>query len=75
MPALMPMVCFIKTNWWLTGKINDVGSPIRQNVANSYRAGIELDASYSLSRQFVMNANAALSRNKIKDYQDYLYEY
>ena len=27
-----------------TGQLNDVGSPIRQNVDNSYRAGIELQA-------------------------------
>jgi len=59
----------------LTGKINDVGEPIRQNVADSYRFGIELDASYNISRQFMLNANAALSRNKINDYVDYLYEY
>ena len=59
----------------VTGKINDVGESIRQNVANSYRAGIEVDASYIISKQFVLNANAALSKNKIKHYQDYLYEY
>jgi iron complex outermembrane receptor protein len=59
----------------VTGKINDVGESIRQNVSESYRAGIELDASYIISRMFVLNANAALSRNKISDYQDYLYEY
>ncbi|MDB5021311.1 MAG: TonB-dependent receptor [Pedobacter sp.] len=59
----------------MTGKINDVGESIRQNVDNSYRIGLEFDASYNLSDQFKLNANAALSRNKIKDYQDYLYEY
>ena len=59
----------------LTGKINDVGESIRQNVDNSYRIGVELDASYTISDQFNVNANAALSRNKIRNYQDYLYEY
>ena len=59
----------------LTGKINDVGESIRQNVDDSYRMGIELDASYTISPKFLINANAALSRNKIKNYIDYLYEY
>jgi iron complex outermembrane receptor protein len=59
----------------MTGKINDVGESIRQNVDKSYRLGIEFDASYTLSPQVNLNANAALSKNKIKNYQDYLYEY
>jgi iron complex outermembrane receptor protein len=66
---------FYKDQLVVTGKINDVGEPIRQNVAKSYRIGLEFDASYILSSQFVINANAALSRNKISDYVDYLYEY
>ena len=59
----------------LTGKINDVGESIRQNVDESYRLGLEIDASYTLSPKFIINANAAFSRNKIKNYIDYLYEY
>ena len=59
----------------LTGKINDVGESIRQNVDDSYRLGVELDASYTISPKFLINANAALSKNKIKNYIDYLYEY
>jgi iron complex outermembrane receptor protein len=59
----------------LTGAINDVGESIRQNVGDSYRLGIEFDASYTISDRFNVNANAALSRNKIKNYQDYVYEY
>ena len=66
---------FYKDQLVVTGKINDVGSAIRQNVAKSYRAGIELDASYILSSHFVLNANAALSKNKISNFVDYLYEY
>jgi iron complex outermembrane receptor protein len=59
----------------LTGKINDVGESIRQNVDDSYRMGIEFDASYTISPQFALNANAALSRNKVKNYEDFVYEY
>jgi iron complex outermembrane receptor protein len=66
---------FYKDQLVLTGKINDVGESIRQNVDDSYRTGVEFDASYTLSDKFMVNANAALSKNKIKNYQDYLYEY
>jgi len=59
----------------LTGKINDVGESIRQNVDDSYRLGVEVDASYTISPKFMLNANAALSKNKIRNYIDYLYEY
>jgi iron complex outermembrane receptor protein len=66
---------FYKNQLVVTGKINDVGTSIRQNVPESYRMGVELDASFVLSRKLVLNANAALSRNKISDYTDFLYEY
>ncbi|TDO21393.1 TonB-dependent receptor [Pedobacter duraquae] len=66
---------FYKDQLVLTGKQTDVGEPLRQNVDQSYRLGVELDASYTISKQFAVNANAALSRNKIKNYLDYLYEY
>lgn len=66
---------FYKDQLVLTGKINDVGESIRQNVDDSYRAGVEFDASYTVSDKFMLNANAALSKNKIRNYQDYLYEY
>ncbi len=66
---------FYKDQLVVTGKINEVGESIRQNVAKSYRIGLELDASYILNSQFVLHANAAISRNKISDYVDYLYEY
>ncbi len=50
-----------------TGKINDVGAYARTNVKNSYRAGIELTANYRPSKWLQANANAAFSKNKIKD--------
>ncbi|RZM29035.1 MAG: TonB-dependent receptor [Pedobacter sp.] len=66
---------FYKDQLVLTGKLNDVGESLRQNVNQSYRAGVEFDAAYTISRQFAINANAALSKNKIKNYEDVLYEY
>lgn len=53
-----------------TGAINDTGSPIRHNVANSYRAGLEFDAAWQISEKFIWRATAALSENKIKDFKE-----
>ncbi|MGY3054873.1 iron complex outermembrane receptor protein [Pedobacter sp. UYEF25] len=65
---------FYKNQLVLTGKINDVGSAYRQNVDKSYRIGIELDGSYQISNQFALNANAAISRNKIENFIEYIGE-
>lgn len=48
----------------LSGKINDVGSFIRENSGKSYRTGIELSAAYQFSAQFSLSANSTLSINK-----------
>jgi len=66
---------FYKNQLVVTGKINDVGGNYRQNVDRSYRLGIELDGSYIINRSFVLNANAALSRNKIKNFTEYYDDY
>lgn len=58
-----------------TGKINDVGSPIRTNVARSYRAGIELEGTYQFNDKITVNANATFSRNKIEDFTEVMYDY
>lgn len=56
-----------------TGKLNDVGYKLMENVKDSYRAGIELEASVPfLGNKFLLDANATLSRNKIKNYIAYL---
>lgn len=56
----------------LTGEINDVGAYIRQNVPDSYRAGIELQGGYRISPGLEWNANATFSRNRIDRYTYYL---
>lgn len=48
----------------LSGKINDVGSFIRENSGKSYRTGFELSAAYQFSTQFSLYANSTLSINK-----------
>ena len=51
----------------LTGAIDNVGEYLRENVDDSYRLGLEVDTSISLSDKLLLNSNFALSQNKIKD--------
>ncbi|MDC0176618.1 TonB-dependent receptor [Polaribacter sp.] len=51
-----------------TGGLNDVGEYLRENVKDSYRFGLEIDANIKLSSQFSVNQNLTLSSNKIKDF-------
>jgi iron complex outermembrane receptor protein len=55
----------------LTGQLNDVGAYIRENVANSYRAGLELDGAYKVNSQWTLGGNIAFSRNKIQEFVAY----
>lgn len=59
----------------LTGEINDVGASVRTNVDKSYRMGVEVDGLVKLSRKLTWNANLTLSRNKISDFTEVLYDY
>ena len=52
----------------LTGGLNDVGAPLRANVGDSYRLGLEIDANVSLSNSFKWRPNIALSDNRNLDY-------
>jgi iron complex outermembrane receptor protein len=59
----------------LTGKINDVGSYTRTNVPNSYRMGIELQGGYVFTNWLNAGANISFSKNKIKDFAEYIDNY
>lgn len=59
----------------LTGAVNDVGSYIRENVPDSYRAGVELQSSVYFSPEFQWSGNATFSRNKIDSYVQFLDDY
>ena len=59
----------------LTGKINDVGAYTRTNIANSYRLGIELQGGATITNWLKASANLTLSRNKIKDFTEYIDDY
>jgi iron complex outermembrane receptor protein len=51
----------------LTGKLDDVGSPIRSNSEKSYRLGLEVDATIIVSEKFIIRPNFTLSSNKNTD--------
>ncbi|TDD96606.1 TonB-dependent receptor [Flavobacterium cellulosilyticum] len=51
----------------LTGKLDDVGSPIRSNSEKSYRLGLEVDATIAISDKFYIKPNFTLSSNKNVD--------
>ncbi|WP_026967359.1 TonB-dependent receptor [Algoriphagus terrigena] len=59
----------------LTGQINDVGAYIRENVASSYRAGLEFDAAFQLSKAWTFGGNIAFSQNKINEFTEYVDDY
>lgn len=59
----------------LTGEVNDVGSGIRVNVPDSYRTGIEIQAGTAIAKGLNLQANLALSENKIKNFTEVLYDY
>lgn len=52
----------------LTGELNDVGAPLRENVGDSYRLGLEVDANVALGDTFNWSPNVALSTNKNRDF-------
>ena len=52
----------------LTGSIDDVGSPIRQNSGESYRMGLEIETAFNLSDKISIKANSAFSDNKNKNF-------
>lgn len=58
----------------LTGELNEIGEPLADNIPNSYRAGIELMAGAELPFGLSWDANATLSRNRIKNFTEVLYD-
>jgi iron complex outermembrane receptor protein len=55
-----------------TGRLNDNGYKLMENVKESYRTGIEIEASVPLwAEQVRIDANATFSRNRIEHYTAY----
>ncbi len=55
----------------LDGRINDVGAFIRTNVPDSWRTGLELEASAQLGRLLKLAGNASISQNKIREFVEF----
>ena len=51
----------------LSGELNAIGEPLTKNLDKSYRLGIELEAAWQPVDWFRWDANATLSRNRVKD--------
>ena len=52
----------------LTGKLNNVGSPIRENSGKSYRLGVEMGVAAKILQSITLSGNLTLSQNKNRDY-------
>ena len=52
-----------------------MGDQIRSNVKNSYREGLEFDGRVSATSWLTWAATASLSSNKVKNFNQYLYDY
>ena len=57
-----------------TGQLSDTGNPLSINVPESYRAGIELQGALKPVHWFEWQINATLSRNRIRNFTEYIYE-
>ena len=55
-----------------TGQVSDIGENLTTNITDSYRAGIEISAGWNPLPWLTLEGNAALSQNKIKDFNEYV---
>ena len=53
-----------------TGAVSDIGENLTTNIKDSYRTGIELQAGVDPTSWLTIEGNAALSKNKIKDFDE-----
>ncbi len=59
----------------LTGEINQSGAPVRANVGQSYRTGIEAEGVVHFNDRWQWNANATLSQNRNRRFTEVLEDY
>ena len=55
-----------------TGMVSDIGEALTTNIKDSYRLGLELSATWAPLSWLSLEANAALSTNKIKDFDEFV---
>ena len=58
-----------------TGAVSDIGESLTTNIARSHRLGVELSAGVKVAQWLDLEANAALSRNRIKDFTEIVETY
>ncbi len=54
-----------------TGQQSDIGEKLTTNIKRSYRMGIEMSAGCNVTPWLSLEGNAALSQNKVKDFDEY----
>jgi iron complex outermembrane recepter protein len=58
-----------------TGELNDVGALVKTNVAESFRAGAEIQLAYQITPKLKWEANYTYSINQISNFDEVLYDY
>ena len=53
-----------------TGLLSDIGEKLTTNIKDSYRLGLELQAAVDPTPWLTIEGNAALSKNRIKDFDE-----
>ncbi|MDD6832120.1 MAG: TonB-dependent receptor [bacterium] len=59
----------------LNGKLNEIGELMAENVPDSYRMGVELQAGVKFTEWLRWDINGTFSRNRIKNYVGYVSNY
>ncbi len=55
----------------LTGELSEIGLPLRTNVDESYRRGLEVDLRWRFRPEWTLTHTANLSRNRIKEWNQF----
>ena len=55
-----------------TGEKSDIGEALTTNIPDSYRAGVELTTEWDLTPWLTLEGNAALSHNRLLDFDEYV---
>ncbi len=58
-----------------TGELSDIGEALTTNIKDSYRMGVELTAGWSPLSWLSVEGNAAISQNKIKNFDEHVAAY
>ena len=58
-----------------TGLVSDIGENLTTNIKSSYRLGLELTAGVEVTKWFSLEANAAISKNTLRDFDEVIETY